>query len=79
MKVTYFDLGDIYNLSLGNKEFSKEVQSYYDSNPHNNGWASFFEIFDPINNDLYGYPLMNQYFLSEGAVIGERVLLHSYW
>ena len=40
-KELYCDLGDIYNASLTDKDFAKEVQEFYDNHPHNSG-ASFW-------------------------------------
>jgi hypothetical protein len=78
-KVDYYNLGDIHNASLTDPDFKSEVQMYYDSNPHNNGWAKFFEITDPKDDHLYCYILMNKYLIKEGATIGDSVLLHSSW
>ena len=78
-KVSYLHLGDIHNASLNSPDFKTEVQMFYDSHPHNNGWAQFFEVTDPKDNHLYCYPLINDYLISQGAVIGESVLLHSDW
>ena len=78
-KVSYFDLGEIFNKSKSNRDFHTEMEMFYDNHPHNNGWAQFIDVFDPKDNDKYSYPLLNAYLLSEGAEVGESVLLHSEW
>ena len=76
-KVNYYHLGDIYNASLKNPQFKLEVKMFYKDHPHNNGWAQFFEITDTKDNHLYAYRLINNYLISQGAKIGDSVLLHS--
>ena len=80
-KEFYCDLGNIYNASLADKDFAKEVQEFYDNNPHNNGASFWFVIEDLKNATGSGseYPLMNEFLKTQGAVVGDQILLRSSW
>lgn len=73
--ILHMDLGDIYNASLSDPEFAKEVQDFYDSNPHNNGWFTYIQI------EEHGKycPLMIEYLISQGAKYGDIIMLTSSW
>lgn len=60
-------------------ETEVEFKVWIDDHPHNNGYADWFEVFDPEFNNEYAYHLINKFFLENGAVIGEKILIHSNW
>jgi len=50
-KEFYCDLGDIYNESLADVNFAKEVQQFYEDHPHNSG-ASFWAEIEDLQDEL---------------------------
>ena len=80
-KEFYCDLGNIYNASLADKDFAKEVQEFYDEHPHNNGASFWIEIENIQDATGFGsmYPLMNEFLKTQGAVVGDQILLRSSW
>jgi len=75
--VKIIDLGDIHNASLGDRNFKAEVAMFYDHNPHNSGWSTFFGVQDPSQCEYY--PLINDFLLKNGAEVNENILIRSYW
>lgn len=80
-KEFYCDLGDIYNESLADVNFAKEVQQFYEDHPHNSGASFWAEIEDLQDATGFGsmYPLMNEFLKTQGAIIGDKILLRSSW
>ena len=70
-KVWYIDVNDLREAS------NEEVEDFINHNPHNSGYATWWEILDP--NDDAAYPKIEQYFLDNGLTVGDTVLVHSEW
>lgn len=61
------------------KEVQMELDDWYKSTPHNNGYAEILEIVSEKDSDDYAMPLLNKYLMEQGLKEGETFILHSTW
>lgn len=61
------------------KEIQIELDNWYKTTPHNNGYAETLEVFSEKDSDFYSMPLLNKYLLEQGLKEGETFILHSTW
>lgn len=75
--VKYINLNQVVGDATG--ALKEEFEEWIHDNPHNNGYAKFFYIHDPKEDDKYCYPLINKFLIENGGEIEEGILFHSKW
>jgi hypothetical protein len=64
----------LYYIELS--ELGEIADKWIEDNPHNNGYAKKWYVLEP---DESAYPEIENYLLSLGLKVGEKVILHSVW
>ena len=68
-KVWYVNIEDLRQYA------PDDVEKFINDNNHNNGHA--FNWY--VDTEDSAYPQIDQYFVSQGIEVGEKVLVHSTW
>lgn len=61
---------------LTTNDLGKLANNWIKDNPHNNGYAIKWSVLDPNES---AYPEIDNYFLSNGLNIDDKVIIHSVW
>lgn len=79
-KEFYCDFTNIYNASRNDVEFAKETDKYWEDNPYNR--TMYWFVVEDIEEAYASgstYPLINEFLKTQGANVGDCIILGSSW
>ncbi len=74
-KVWYLELYDLQYSLVENDPLFIEIEEWVSDNDHNNGYAYSWKV----GEDDTAYPLLDKYFINNGLIKDDIVIVHCLW